>query len=67
MPRPKPAIPRTAADYTEAYRARQVEEGARRLSLFLSPHAARALDKLAPERGQVTPLIERLLIKAADP
>ncbi len=67
MPRPKPAIPRTAADYTEAYRARQVEEGARRLSLFLSPSAARALDKLAPERGQVTPLIERLLIKAADP
>ncbi len=67
MPRPKPTIPRTAADYTEAYRARQIEDGARRLSLFLSPAAARALDKLAPGRGKVTPLIERLLILAAEP
>ncbi len=28
---------------------------------------SRALDKLAPGRGQATPLIERLLIEAAEP
>ena len=55
---------REHVDAASKVAASRLKRGVRQVNVELSPSAAEALDRLAPGRGQIKPLIERLLLEA---